>query len=417
MPQVIEQQGDVFGRIGKGLGQALSEQVPKEVERMRLSRGLKEFEETSKGQTPLQQVSGLLGIAGMTPEKLSAILPYVQAQQARGQAINVAKGAPGVSSSQTGVQPQAQASPSAQPQAQTSVESQTPTTTPEVRIATQQELRDRQAELLQNNPFMTPEQALNEATQENVRDIAQNESRRAMQDRALDEFNTLLKKNLQKDEKEIFSDISGELQNRFINRMNEDVLSGKLNTTEAANKYAKQALDFAKSRQTLKNSGSRLAWLRTTPGEVRKKIGSIRDQYEKLGILEQFTDDLVSIHGLSDAYASSLAFPVSGNKAINDEIASVKPSFSLKGATQSIPKVAETVAKNITPNDSIYSIALDLKNKGVDEKAFMEEIRRLKRENKISLNDRQQRELEKGDVISPTLGDIYTFIGTGKIRT
>lgn len=53
-------QGDIFGRIGTGLGQGLSEQIPKEIERGRLVGGLTQLANTPN-LTPLQGLAGLVG--------------------------------------------------------------------------------------------------------------------------------------------------------------------------------------------------------------------------------------------------------------------------------------------------------------------------------------------------------------------
>lgn len=58
-------QGDIFGRIGSGFGQGLAEQLPKEVERNRLSSGLKQLGQ-QKNLSPFQQFSQLASIPGVS---------------------------------------------------------------------------------------------------------------------------------------------------------------------------------------------------------------------------------------------------------------------------------------------------------------------------------------------------------------
>ena len=55
-------QAPLSARLGTSLGQGLAEQVPKEVERYRLSKGLEKFSQESKGKSPLEQYSMLMSI-------------------------------------------------------------------------------------------------------------------------------------------------------------------------------------------------------------------------------------------------------------------------------------------------------------------------------------------------------------------
>lgn len=84
MAQTIKQ-GNIFGRIGSGIGQGLAEQIPKEIERSRLASGLKELGE-QKDQTPFQQFSALASIPGITPQMIQSGSDLLR-QQAKGQAL------------------------------------------------------------------------------------------------------------------------------------------------------------------------------------------------------------------------------------------------------------------------------------------------------------------------------------------
>ena len=64
MAQKIKQ-ADLFGRIGTGIGQGLAEQLPKEIERGRLSAGLQQLEKESANLTPQQYHSRALQIPGL----------------------------------------------------------------------------------------------------------------------------------------------------------------------------------------------------------------------------------------------------------------------------------------------------------------------------------------------------------------
>ena len=58
MVQVIDTGGSVAGRIGKGFGQGLAEQLPKEIEKYRLSSGLNKLgKQDLSGKNQLQLLS------------------------------------------------------------------------------------------------------------------------------------------------------------------------------------------------------------------------------------------------------------------------------------------------------------------------------------------------------------------------
>src|SRR5579864_5803044 len=71
MVQEVRTQPSIFGRLGQGLGQGLAESIPKEVERNRLSSGLKDLGE-QKGLTPFQQFSRLASTPGITPQMIQS---------------------------------------------------------------------------------------------------------------------------------------------------------------------------------------------------------------------------------------------------------------------------------------------------------------------------------------------------------
>ena len=65
-------QPNIFGRIGKGIGQGLSEQLPKEIERSRLSSGLKKLEQ-EKDLDPLKFFTRAATLPGVTPQLIESL--------------------------------------------------------------------------------------------------------------------------------------------------------------------------------------------------------------------------------------------------------------------------------------------------------------------------------------------------------
>ncbi len=70
MAQYIKQ-GNIFGRLGSGIGKGLADQLPEEITRGRLASGLKELG-NQKDLTPFQQFSSLSAIPGVTPQMIES---------------------------------------------------------------------------------------------------------------------------------------------------------------------------------------------------------------------------------------------------------------------------------------------------------------------------------------------------------
>src|ERR1051326_5431723 len=94
MPQVIEQQGSPIGRLGKGIGKGLADQIPKEIDRYRLTSGLEKFAAESKGKTPFQQAVDFYKIPGATAEMGYTLFPLLQQEAKREAASKLASQAP-----------------------------------------------------------------------------------------------------------------------------------------------------------------------------------------------------------------------------------------------------------------------------------------------------------------------------------
>lgn len=71
MAQYIKQ-GNIFGRIGTGIGKGLAQQLPEEINRGRLSAGLKAFEGEHQNLNPMQQLARLAAIPGITPQMIQS---------------------------------------------------------------------------------------------------------------------------------------------------------------------------------------------------------------------------------------------------------------------------------------------------------------------------------------------------------
>src|SRR5574337_526588 len=63
--------GSILGRVGSGIGKGLAEQLPKEIERGRLAKGLEDLSQ-QQGLTPFQQFARLASQPGVTPQMIQS---------------------------------------------------------------------------------------------------------------------------------------------------------------------------------------------------------------------------------------------------------------------------------------------------------------------------------------------------------
>ena len=423
-------QGNLFGRIGEGFGKGLAEQVPQEVERYRLSQGLKNFEKNSQTQNPLQQAISLYQIPGMNEEKTANLIRLSEEANARRQAIEQGQGSkkppdqnnPSVAKIPFENKPQEEipkrTGKKSIVQPETERAMQTPILPPTI-----PQIKARSAELMTQFPqlYKTPAQGEAAAEAEFNRENAQKQAfqtagqnQQALASQVKSAFDERLGKKLQKNGTETYSDVLGDIQNNFLNDAEDAVASGKMTSKEAGDHYSNEALDLAKSLGNLRALGEKSIWTGSRSAN-KQAIDEVRKKFEKLNHSEEFKDFLISSQDLSSPYASNIAFPITNNKEITSEYSKIKPSKYHTTSTEGIEerKFADKISKMIGEKDSLQTIALRLQEKNLDPQIFMTQIKNLYDDGKISLNKRQAREFEKGTTFIPSWGDMYLYSFTG----
>lgn len=448
MIQVIDTD-TISGRIGRGFAQGLSEQVPKEIERYRLSSGLKELGQSAEGKEPYQLFSDLLSIPGMTSEKAQMLYPYLQQQLARRedqrrvqQGVNVPQGTQ---------QPTIAAQKSIQDSGQISQEGGKPVlpvgkgssiVSPESTIAAQQvwnepsyDERLQEAVQLSNEnraKYPTPQDAMTEVNERVRIKKANFDARKAgftdqknLQDTADTEFNKYISEKLQKSLTESYDTVWGDLQSDLRNSMYEDIKAG-VSYSDAAKKYGDQAKEIAKTMTNLLEKGSVTRYFDPKQAKTTKEAieSTFRNEFKKIGKLEEYSHILESTMGLSPAFAAENAFPVKDNKKNSEILSKVKSSrpqglgvitnaiYTPKSGKELV-QITDDLMNNFGKDDSILSYGLELKRKGFDENEFYSLVR-----NKYNdyLNPRQLHELETASTIHPSMGDswLYSFLPYNK---
>lgn len=395
-------QRDIGGDIGRAFSQSLSEQLPKHLERQALSQGLKNLQ-GKEFKDPLEMASSLLGIQGMTPEVFNYVAPIlrqqlaVKARQER-EALEAAGGG----------QDQGNVSEIGLPQVE---EGKRKLVTPEsiaearktFKPMSPQEIKKEADRLFLSRPaeYPTWEDARQEvvsgqeaAKAQQTEKLATLERQQALKDKLEERIKTHIQTKTQKEGPAAFADIPGDLMTKYQEEAENAVADGKMTLDQAAMKYGDKALEFAKQRNVFLGQGTN-RWQALVGPKAKQKLEVARKIYKENGMLELFKDDLISNKKLSPPYASKEAYPISNN---------IRPYLSGKN----INEIASKVLENIKPEDSVLSIALDLKNKGIAPEKFIETL--LKKDpNGEKMTSRQFRELQNPGSFEPTLSDIFYF--------
>lgn len=406
MVQIIEQPGTLAGRIGRGIGEGLKEQLPKEVERSRLSEGLEKIA-SDKNLTPLQQLSKLYSLPGGA-EAAGTVLPFFERQQRRLGMKARAEGEKPI----PGQTPSGSAKPTATGAQAISTEQE-----PEVEqkkellpsgFAPSSEIARYKKNILQPATVPQIEQLANEYldlgyTQDptEARALARNEldTNRAAQEQknaALrDDLNKRLALSLQGGGIGDFKDVAGEIQNKLLDQGEYFVNELGMTPQEASAKLDSIATELGKVATQTKATGAISNLLTST----RSKINSIKDQrkeYAKYGFAEQFDDLATHYLGITpQRYAAD--FDPLKNKEIDSSLKKYPTTFGHKGFQIKTIKPTEMdkIISEIKPSDNILSLEQKLRERNIDINQFKEQLRDQVDSNKVALTPLQQRQLNK----------------------
>jgi len=420
MAQYIKN-ANIFGRIGSGIGQGLGEQIPKEIERSRLQRGLEDLSKNAANLTPFQRFAKLSGIPGITPQAIQSGSQLLQ-QEGQNQALINRSNAPRLPDTpQSNPYAELQRKPSA-----ASTEPQTPSVTTKTPIeATIQpyipksydQILDRAGELAQQNPQLyqgDPHKAIAAAQAEDQSLQAQNTALKAQRQGEQD-VQTRIENEFQNRVQSLNAQVPGDVFNKIRDKAIQDVANGKLTEKQAADKYGKEIDSVSRDYKALDTLGN---WkiLANKPNENLREINSIQKKFQERNDLENFADTLIAKNGLSPAKAYYLAYSPSNSKKLNSEISNLPkihetrtedPSYE---TLQIAPKIAKEMGKEASP----LAIAEELAAKGYDPSEFIKYVDKNRKE--LDLSERQARELDKPRNLIPTMNDFWLFSMSGLFK-
>lgn len=432
-------QGNIFGRIGSGIGQGLADQIPKEIERNRLSQGLQALETQGSNLSPFQQFSRLSAIPGITPQMIQSGAELLKQGGVRNALVQGSspQGGQSTPSQQDFKNAQFNAAQNQGQNQEGSPESQSLTTRTPLEATLNPyipkslpEIQNRAGQLLQQSPglYPNPQDALQAAIQEDAQNQAVNaalQGQRTNEQGIQDRLAAELKNRQETLGAKIPGNVEAELLDKATNSVKPKNQGGEgLTEREAAQKYGKQMDEISRQYQDLYSVGN---WsiLNRSPQDNKRNLKAIRDKFKERNDLENLADQYITQNGLSPSKAYYLAYPVSDSKSLNNamvKLPALKKDIVTTSGTpiRQVPKdvqqqksleASERIGKLMDQNSSPLSIAEEFQAKGYDPEVWLNYVQ--KNRKNLNLTERQARELDKPRNIIPTLNDLWLFSLSG----
>lgn len=466
MAQKIKQ-GNIFGRIGTGIGKGLAQQFPEELQRARLAQGLSNFEQESGELNPTQQLARLSAIPGITPQMIQSFSELAKYNRQAKAYANAGQKAP------VGAMPSPRSSPdlaqvqnaNVMDQMQNAGQQMQQSPMPSRGMAPQAMMEaapqrqgiipksgETTADVISEPPLSergftrspwTPEQMDNVTLQYMERGFLPDESRQlakeaeqrylsepeavktrrgeefALKERVSQKLENQLKSRLEKSGEAIYGDISGEVIERLKRGAHEDLINHpNMSEDQIVNKWSHIATELAKTKGTLeKLAKTDFAEGFYKPKETFGRLETAAKIFANAGTSEDFYNYLQRKkddggYGLSPHGAAYVAFKPSPD--LEKTLKSIRSSQ--KGSIEHVNtekneinsrRAANEVLKNLGDNDSILAVMnyLRLGNIPIDQQIFIDQLRQ--NVDSSRLNERQKREILEGTKdLTPNWGDI-----------
>lgn len=392
---------DVWGTVGKGFGQGLGDQLNKEIDRKRLSKGLETLGK-QEGLTPFERFSQLSAIPGITPQMIQSGTELLR-QEARGKSLSKAGKE----------QPKSNPFKGRENIPNTKPGSEIPSLTTEDTFAnaqegfiprTEEEKFEAAGKEFNADPDKYGGDAQNaidyqnrvEATNQAIADAYQkkHENLSAIQDnvvKRLDSQYTKLKGNVP-------ADLYSRVEDDAIQATKPRSEGGDgLTEQQAMKKYGDKLNEASKVFSSIDQIGDWGISLRPA-SETLRSMKHVQNEMKKLGETDNYAKLLISNNKLSPRMAYSIAQPVSQvaelNKAIKnlpelekfETIAESKvpPTVSIPATLEIAPRLAKFIKEN--EDASPQAIAYELDKRGYNGDAFLKYVT----DHKDELNLRQR---------------------------
>lgn len=415
-------QGNIFGRVGEGIGKGLGEQLPKEMENYRLKSGLQELQKEAGNLDPLEFATKAYGTYAITPQMVQSLGELARSKQIenslkpKGREEN-----PFISKNElTQEKPSTPSITTRAPIEATLKNELAPT------------LEDYQSEagrLIQERPdyyagrpelaMADAEKKYNLARQRNIDLQTRRQNEQQVQNKVIsglqERADRLGATGL------VPGNVYSEVEQKAISSILPKSEGGEgLTEEEAKNKYGKELDAIAKDYQAIKTVGGRDV-LSKNPEVNKKNLEEIRQGFKKRDDLENFAKSLQAAQNISPSKSYYLAFKPSDIKELNNalvklpELKKEKVPYSTTKAVnpeiarESTFKYAPELFKAMGTEGSPLAIYEELNARGYDGEAWMDYVSK----NSKKLTEVQANQLKEPRGRLPTLDDAWLFYFSG----
>lgn len=454
------QPGNFAGRLGEGLGKGLAEQVPQEMQRHRLSEGLRNVQQNPGNQ--IENLIRLYSTPGVTPEMAQTLGPLLQQaavkqnrqQKTGGQATRTQPTQAGTQGQQAGFQPVGQGQQSTavmtQPTQQDIINSRnlnqqninpqsmnlpqqvagilqpgqqqttgqasprTSLTSPQAQNAILQpnlkaspeQIQQRSYEL-ENDYGLSPDQAYKEAKLEDATRVANNAEIQALaprQDLAEQALKTKLDDKIAQkthmkvtaDPNGLFSVLPGEVYNRKLKEAEVLKAQGKTDT-EATDIVSDRIERLVKDTDTLASKIGGRNFFGKQPQQLMKDLRTLKKNFKDEGELNLFKEKQMEHLDIGDHQASLNTWEPS--KGLDKALIGISVNDTPE-------QIAAKIYPHITSDDSIFTAGLLLNKLGVDDVAVVNELQDLQDSGIFKPDARLTREMSEYYKPGADLGDV-----------
>ena len=388
MAQYVKQ-GNIFGRIGSGIGQGLAEQVPKEIERTRLQSGLEELN-NNKNLSPQDYFTKALSIPGLIdrPQVVQS-LENLSRQRA---IINSAQ------QQQQNVKNQLKNIPQ-QDQGKKPIENEYTSSTTKQGVKSTlnpyippsgQEIENQARQLVANEPLIYPNLESARAAINNKISANVNKSNAEINKRNLEQgVQSKTEEELSKELGKIGAQIPGNFLSRLEKKAIEDVRTGKLTESEAGKTYGEKADKISRDFAKIRGWGG-LDLITNQTADLFSAIRSIREKYPDRKDRIDIANEMIGENGLSPNFAYATMNPVKEVVDLNKTLKSL-PNISPKptkvmgqpglaglgygrpsgvNAQEKTLEIAPKLLKEMGKQGSPLSVAYELEKLGYDPQVW-----------------------------------------------
>ncbi len=438
-------QGSLAARIGSGFGQGLGDQIPKEVDRYRLSQGLQNIK-NNPNMSQTDRLMALYSTPGVTNEMVSTLAPLLSQEQVKNnrqnrgeQTQNASNPVPFQNTRALGQNPQGQLQPNRNqgqvtpqdqinnqnlnqsninPQVMQQEQRRPSITTPQAQQSLLKPVMAKSEEQIKQESYQLSDATGMPLAQSEAEIRADDATRIAneTEQQNLAARESAVKEQVDKQFAQTLGDLGSDLGSGFgeerkkeLNNAYEDVATGRKTPLEATNEASERLHKVAEDMTRLKKIGKQ--WFPNT-NEETKAIKQISKDFASRDQQKLMYNTLQSELGFTPSYSKYLSNEPS--KKYSEYLKSEKklPPLNLaRNAPKNsvnYEKVATNLLDNLGKNDSILAGLLELGEKGYDRGLLMDEVRR-KNRNGYQLYPDQLDELKVDPQQGASLADVFYF--------